>query len=245
MEEFLLFVVIGFFAQMIDGSIGMAYGVSSTSFLLSTGVSPVIASSSVHIAEVFTTFVSGISHYKLGNVSKILFKRLVIPGIIGGATGAFILVNTAVEIIKPIVTVYLLIMGIVIVFKSLKKIPVNDNPTRLRHAIPLGLTGGTLDAIGGGGWGPIVTSSLIASGKTPAKVIGSVNAAEFFVTLVQAATFILLIQTIPLITVLGLIVGGVVAAPLAARVVKRIEARKLMFVVGIVIILLQLRTILL
>jgi uncharacterized protein len=247
LSDVLVYSVVGFTAQLIDGSLGMAYGVSSTTFLLSVGVSPVMASASVHTAEVFTTAASGLSHIRLGNFNPTLFKRLLLPGMIGGFTGAYILSNIDGDAIKPFIALYLLVMGIVIIRKGLQR--YQEKPhldlVRKRKLTPLALTGGFFDAIGGGGWGPIVTSTLVAAGHSPRLVIGSVNAAEFFVTLVQMITFFVLLGTLEWEVVAGLIIGGVPAAPFAAMVCRRVSPRKLMLVVGILILLLSLRTILL
>lgn len=237
-----LYVLVGFVAQTIDGALGMAYGVSSNTFLLSLGVSPALASASVHVAEVCTTAVSGASHFRLGNVDKELFKRLLIPGVIGGALGAYILTAVPGDTIKPFIAVYLLAMGVLILYKTVRR----PEPTTVRtHLIPLGLIAGFFDAIGGGGWGPIATSTLVARGSSPRHTIGSVNMAEFFVTLVESITFILTIgaglaEQWPVIV--GLLVGGVIAAPLAAVVCKKLPARALMGAVGVLIILLSIRT---
>lgn len=239
---FLLYMLIGFFAQIIDGSLGMAYGVSANSFLLSTGISPAAASASVHISEVFTTFISGISHLKFKNVDKTLVKKLVIPGVIGGVVGAYLLVNFPSDILKPIVTVYLLIMGIRIFIKAFRNIPwikFKDH-----HYTILGAVGGFFDAVGGGGWGPIVTSTLLGKDDTPRTVIGSVNTAEFFVTFAEAVTFVATIGLAPLPIVFGLIAGGIIAAPLAAFLTSKIPHKAMFIIVGLVIIFLQVRTIL-
>jgi len=187
-NDIVVFIIVGFFAQIVDGAIGMAYGVTSTSFLLGMGVPAALASATVHTAEVFTTLVSGVSHFKLGNVDKELFKKLLVPGVIGGIAGAYILTSVSSEYIKPVVSVYLVVMGLRIIWKALRKTDeVKQHGNRFIEI--LALAGGFCDAIGGGGWGPIVTTSLIEKGKTPRFVIGSVNAAEFFVTIVQSITF--------------------------------------------------------
>ncbi|OGO31706.1 MAG: hypothetical protein A2Z16_10225 [Chloroflexi bacterium RBG_16_54_18] len=241
----LVFVLVGFLAQMIDGALGMAYGVSSNTFLLSIGIPPAAASASVHMAEVVTTGISGFSHWRLENIDKELIKRLIIPGVIGGVVGAYLLTEVPADIIKPIVAAYLLIMGVVILFKAirvgeiLKGIPV--------YVTLLGLVGGFFDAIGGGGWGPIVTTTLIARGTSPRFTIGSVNFSEFFVTFAESVTFILALRlaffaefwTI----ILGLLIGGAIAAPLAAVVTKKLPTRALMAMVGVLIIILSIRTI--
>jgi hypothetical protein len=239
-----LFIFAGFLAQMVDGSIGMAYGVSSTSLLLSIGVPPAAASASVHTAEVFTTFVSGISHWRLKNIDKKLFSSLVIPGVIGGIIGAFILSNIDTTIIEPIINVYLIIMGIRIIYKAFKE-PAEKILAPIKTWI-LGIFGGFLDAIGGGGWGPVVTTTLVANGQTPRYVIGSVNASEFFVTLAQAATFVTLLGIKEYWQIIaGLAVGGVIAAPFAAILTKKIKPKTIMLIVAITVALLNVRNIIL
>ena len=218
----------------------MAYGVSSNTFLLSVGIPPAAASASVHTAEIFTSGISGLSHLKFGNVDKKLFKKLLIPGVIGGILGAYILTMVPGKIIKPFIALYLLIMGSIIIYKAFKKIQEKEVRTKL---LPLGAVGGFFDAIGGGGWGPIVTSTLVARGNNPKFTIGSVNLAEFFVTVAEAATFFTIIGLKHWQIIVGLIIGGVLAAPLAAYVCKRLPSRTLMMIVGIVIIALSIRTI--
>lgn len=238
-KNIILFVGIGFIAQMIDGALGMGYGVSITTFLLSIGVPPVAASASVHTAEVFTTGVSGLSHLRFGNVDKELFKKLLISGIIGGVLGAYILTTLRGEIIKPFIAIYLLIMGLIIFRKAFKKIQETEVRTKL---VPLGLTGGFFDAMGGGGWGPIVTSTLVARGNNPRFTIGSVNLAEFFVTVAEAATFFVILRLAHWQIIIGLLIGGILAAPLAAYTCKRLPYRMLMVMVGVLIITLSIRT---
>lgn len=243
-QNILVFIIIGFIAQMIDGALGMAYGVSSNSFLLSIGVSPAIASASVHSAEVFTTAASGLSHFLFGNVDRKLFLKLVIPGVLGGVIGAYALVlGEETRFIKPVVAAYLLVMGAIILWQALRR--PREREVR-RFLIPLGAIGGFLDAIGGGGWGPMVTSTIIAQGHNPRRTVGSVNATEFFVTFAEAITFII---TIPALIathwriIVGLLIGGVIAAPLAAFVCKKLPTRVLMALVGVLIIVLSVRTI--
>lgn len=236
----LVFVLIGFFAQMIDGSMGMGYKVSSTTFLLTTGIEPRIASASVHTAGIFTSAVSGYSHYRFKNYGANLVKQLAIPGVIGGIIGAFLATRIPTDIIKPAVSLYLLVMGLRIVFKALNRktdVEANVNKT------VLGLSGGFFDAIGGGGWGPIVTSTLVGSGHNPRYVIGSVNIAEWFVTIMQAATFFLSIgHEYNWTAIGGIMIGGVVAAPIAAYMSKRLPLERLMLAIGVLICLLSLRT---
>ena len=240
-SEFLLIVFIGFLAQLIDGSLGMAYGVSSTTFLTTVGIPAKIASASVHTAEVFTTFVSGVSHWKMKNIDWAVFKKLVFPGVIGGATGAYILVSFPGDLLSPFVNVYLLIMGIVVLFRGIRG--VTKTLVKGNKLIPLGLIGGFFDAVGGGGWGPIVTSTMVASGHPPRYTIGSVNTAEFFVTLVQALTFTVLLGIGQYWQyILGLAVGGVIAAPLAAYICAKIADKKLLIIVGCLIIVLNIRS---
>jgi uncharacterized membrane protein YfcA len=242
-QEILTFTLIGFLAQIIDGALGMAYGVSATTFLLSAGVPPALASASIHVAEMFTTAASGVSHFRLGNVKKSLVMSLVLPGVIGGVIGAYLLTTLPTDIIKPVVSAYLLIMGVVILFKVFRKVPENNTEPK---PVVLALIGGFFDAIGGGGWGPIVTSTLVARGHNPRFTIGSVNTAEFFVTTAEAITFILTIGSVLAQnweTIVGLLLGGVIAAPMAAVVVKKIPARALMIMVGILISILSVRTI--
>ncbi|RJS88920.1 sulfite exporter TauE/SafE family protein [Candidatus Bathyarchaeota archaeon] len=239
-EVIILFIIVGFIAQIIDGALGMAYGVSSTTFLLSMGIPPAMASASVHTAEIFISGISGLSHLKLGNVDKKLFIKLLIPGVIGGAVGAYILTTIPAKMIKPFVAFYLLIMGIMILRKALKKTEKKNVKTIL---FPLGLLGGFFDAIGGGGWGPIVTSTLVARGSNPRFAIGSVNLAEFFVSITEVATFLTTIGLVQWQIILGLVIGGVLAAPLAAYVCKRLPSKTLMIIVGILIIVLSIRTI--
>lgn len=243
----LLYIAIGFLAQMIDGSLGMAYGVSSNTFLLSLGIPPAAASASVHMAEVVTTGVSGISHWKLGNVDWKLVRRLLIPGVLGGATGAYLLTSMDGNIIKPYIAVYLLIMGGVIVYKAFTLVPRTKPDEYHGPRISLlGLVGGFCDAIGGGGWGPVVTSTLVARGKNPRMTIGSVNFSEFFVTLVQSILFVLTLTFSEYWQIIiGLLIGGVIAAPIAARLSQKLPMKYLMIFVGLLIIGLSIRTLVL
>ena len=238
-DDFVLFVVVGFAAQMVDGAVGMAYGVSATSVMLSFGIPPATASASVHAAEVFTTGISGFSHWRFGNVQWSVVWRLAIPGMVGGALGAYVLTTLPVDFIKPLVTAYLFLMGLLILARAAwAKLSSGEWPSWL---VPLGFGGGFLDAVGGGGWGPMVASTLLGRGMKARYTIGSVNAAEFFVTLVVSITFLATIglELWPMIA--GLILGGAVAAPLAAYVAKTIPDRPLMFMVGVIVILLSIR----
>jgi len=235
-QTIIVYIVVGFLAQIIDGALGMAYGVSAAAFLLSIGVPPAAASACVHTAEVVTTGVSGLSHLGFGNVDKKLFQRLMIPGVIGAVLGAYILTAVPGEAIKPFIALYLLIMGFVILRTAFKEIHMKEVKSRL---IPLGLAGGFLDAIGGGGWGPIVTSTLIVRGNNPRISVGSVNLAEFFVTVSAVATFSITIGLGHWPIIVGLIIGGVLAAPLAAYVCKRLPPRAFLILVAILIVALS------
>ena len=226
-------VAVGLLAQVIDGALGMAYGLTSTTFLLATGVSPGVASASVHIAEVFTTGVSGIAHVKLGNVNKSLFLRLLLPGIAGAVLGAVLLSSIDGKVLKPYISVYLLLMGIYIISKVFRKLKTAKHAPR--HVAKLALFGGFVDSVGGGGWGPVVTTTLVGSGHDPRATIGTVNFAEFFLTFASAIAFALLIGEGPWPIVAGLVLGGLFAAPFAAYLCKRLHARTLLILVGTLI----------
>lgn len=226
-------ILVGLLAQLVDGSLGMAYGITSTSFLIGIGATPAAASGAVHVAEIFTTAFSGISHIKFGNVHKDLFKKLVIPGVIGGIVGAYILTSIDGKLIKPYITIYLLLMGLFILRKAF--VLIKHNNKKIKHVRKLALTGGFLDAIGGGGWGPIVTSSLIGQGNSPRHTIGSVNTAEFFVSFATGITFILLGSAGHWILVAGLIIGGLFSAPFAAYLTSKLSTKKLLIAVGFLI----------
>lgn len=237
-----LFILVGFTAQLIDGALGMAYGVSCNTFLLSIGVPPAAASASVHMAEVVTTAISGASHWRHGNLDFNLVKRLAVPGVAGAVVGAYILTHLSNAWLKPIIAGYLLIMGVVILAKALG----NNHSERqvTSHISTLGAAGGFFDALGGGGWGPIVTTTLVARGNNPRLTIGSVNFSEFFVTFSQSIVFVLTLQFSQYWQIiLGLLIGGAIAAPLAALITKRLPIKVLMFAVGVLIILLSIRTI--
>ncbi|WP_459454654.1 sulfite exporter TauE/SafE family protein [Aquirufa sp. Wall-65K1] len=243
-SEILYYILGGFIAQMIDGALGMAYGVTATTFLLSVGISPAAASASVHASEVFTSGVSGYMHLKFGNVNSKLFKTLVIPGIIGAILGAYVIssLEEYAGFIKPIVSIYTLFLGAIIIRKALIK---RQEKRQLKKVGLLALFGGYLDSIGGGGWGPIVSSTLIASGRHPKYTIGSVNLTEFFVSLASSLTFFTVIGLGYWQVIIGLILGGVVAAPIAARLANKLPIKSMMILVGMVIIIVSLRQIIL
>jgi uncharacterized membrane protein YfcA len=232
-EDILLYALVGFVAQLVDGAIGMAFGVISTSVLLALGVPPAIASAGVHAAEVVTTAISGVSHWIHGNVDKRLFLRLAAAGVIGGVIGAYILTQLPGKIAQPAVAIYLCAMAGLIVFKAFARRPAVPVT---RGVVSLGVAGGFLDAIGGGGWGPIVVSNLVARGNAPRYTIGSVNLAEFFVTLAISIAFFFTIAPTYFVTAAGLVLGGALAAPLAGWMTKRLPSRLLMLMVGLVVL---------
>ena len=240
--EVVVFAAVGFAAQMIDGALGMAYGLSATSVLLSLGVAPATASASVHAAEVFTTGASGLAHWRLGNVRRALVLRLALPGALGGVLGAYLLVGMPTHIVRVFVSSYLLVLAVLILFKALRPRPPANLPSW--QVGVLGFCGGVLDAIGGGGWGAIVTSTLIGQGNAPREAIGSASLAEFFVTAAVSAAFVATVGLTLWPIIVGLILGGVLAAPFAALVAKRLPERPLMAAVAVVVFLLALRSLL-
>lgn len=230
------FIAVGFAAQLVDGALGMAFGVISNTLLVGVlGVPPALASQRVHLVECFTTAVSGISHLLHGNIEKVLFFRLLIPGVIGGVLGAYVLSSLDASVVKPFVLLYLSGIGIYLVVRGVLY------PPKLREAkliAPLGLVGGFLDAAGGGGWGPVVTSNLLIQGHDPRKVVGTVNSVEFFLTLTVSAAFIwhLGIADVAGAT-LGLLIGGIAAAPIGAWAAKHFPAKQMLILVGVVLTL--------
>lgn len=232
-EEFLKAAAVGFIAQSIDGALGMAYGISATTFLLGTGASPAVASASVHIAEIFTTGLSGLSHLRLGNVDRKLMLRLLIPGVTGGVLGALVVTHFDGAALKPWISGYLLVMGIYVLAKAWRhrRKPAQEP----KHVAKLALFGGFVDAAGGGGWGPVVTTSLVGAGQDPRRTIGSVNFAEFFIAIASAGAFVIFIDAAPWATVAGLVAGGMFAAPLAAFLCRALPARALLVLVGALI----------
>ena len=227
-------VAVGLFAQVIDGALGMAYGITATTFLLSSGVSPAVASASVHIAEIFTTGFSGLSHWRFGNIDKRLFRQLLIPGVAGALTGAWILTNVDGDAIKPWISAYLLGMGVYILSKAWRHVKAHRTEAP-KHVPALALTGGFVDAVGGGGWGPVVTTSLLGSGMDPRTTIGSVNAAEFFLAIASGVTFAVLVGFTHWQVIAGLVIGGLFAAPFAAWLCRHLPARTLLVIVGVLI----------
>lgn len=236
--ELALFAVAGFVAQIIDGTLSMGYGVSATTLLLSFGVPPAAASASVHTAEVVSTAFSAWNHWRLKNVIASFVKRLLIPGVIGAVAGAYVLTSVPGEVIKPFMAAYLIVMGAIILLKAWRR---GVRVASARYLTPLGLAGGFCDAVGGGGWGPIVAGTLLARGNEPRTTIGSVAFSEFFVTFAASATLLLTIGVSNWLPIAGLALGGALASPLAARMTGRIPARPLMIAVGIAVILLSVR----
>lgn len=227
------FILIGFAAQVVDGALGMAFGVISNTALLWIGVPPAAASAGVHTVETFTTAVSGISHVLHRNVNWRLFLRLVIPGVIGGVLGAYVLSNIDAGVAKPFILAYLTAIGFYLLYRGLNFPLVQKEP---RVIEPLGLAGGFLDAAGGGGWGPVVTSNLLIQGSSPRTTIGSVNTAEFFLTATISATFLTQLGWAAFThATVGLLIGGVLAAPFGAMLAKRVPAKTLMVMVGVIL----------
>jgi len=238
-DDLLLFVAVGLAAQLVDGAIGMAYGVISSSVLLSMGLPPAVTSAAVHTAETFTTGASGLAHWHLRNIDRSLLWRLALPGMVGGAIGAYALTAIPGDAIRPWVSGYLLLLGIYILLRAgLARPPSAPRPSGVA---PLGFFGGFLDSMGGGGWGPIVTSTLLGQGTKPRYAIGTVSLAEFFVTATISATFLLTIDMTIGPIVAGLVLGGVLAAPLAAYATRHLPERLVMMLVGTVVVLLSVR----
>jgi uncharacterized membrane protein YfcA len=230
------FIGVGFAAQLVDGALGMAFGVISNTLLVGVlGVPPALASQRVHLVECFTTATSGLSHLFHGNVDKRLFLRLLVPGVIGGVMGAYVLSSLDASVVKPFVLVYLSCIGVWLLVRGI------FYPPKFREAkfiAPLGLLGGFLDAAGGGGWGPVVTSNLIVQGEEPRKVVGTVNTVEFFLTITVSAAFIFKLGIADIAgPTLGLLIGGLAAAPVGAWAAKHFPAKPMLILVGIVLTL--------
>ena len=244
-SEFFLFLGVGFLAQLVDGALGMAYGVVSSSVLLTFGVTPAAASAAAHTAEVFTTAASASSHVWHRNVNWRLFWLLAPAGIVGGVLGTYILTSIDGSVLKPFVAGYLGIMGLYILYRAFFR-PLVLREHGAGFVAPLGAVGGFMDAVGGGGWGPVVTTGIVGTGGAPRESIGTVNTAEFFLTAAVSASFLFALLTGHwtedvglgdyLWPVLGLILGGLMAAPLAGHVVKVIPARRLLVMVGLLIV---------
>lgn len=234
----------GFVAQLVDGALGMGYGVISTTVLLSTGLNPAAISGSIHTAEMFSSGASGFSHYKFGNINKKLFKTLLLPGVLGAVVGAVLLCYLGEAYgswLRPVLSAYTLLLGARILSNAFKK---KNESRKVKHAGWLAGAGGFLDSFGGGGWGPLVTSTLISKGKTPRYIIGTVSLTEFFVTLGSALTFFLILGASHIQTIAGLIIGGLLAAPIAARFAGKMKTKSILIAVGTLVIISSLRTLL-
>ena len=236
------FVLVGFLAQMVDGALGMAYGITATTVLLAQGVSPAAASASVHTAEMFTTAASGASHWRFGNVDTALLLQLAVPGMTGGILGAALLAHVPGDRFRPVVAVYLLAAGLVVLVRGLGGVRQRARPGPAR-TIACGGIAGFLDAAGGGGWGLIVTSTMVWSGLTPRYAIGTACLTEFFVTTAISLMFFATIGMTMWKVILGLIIGGVIAAPIAAYATRHLPERMMMVAVGLFVIGLSLREI--
>jgi uncharacterized membrane protein YfcA len=235
-STFFIFMGVGFIAQMIDGALGMAYGVSCTTLLINFGIPPGLASASVHTSEIFTTGISGLSHIKFKNIDKALFFKIVITGTLGAVIGAYLISDFFDgNAIKPYISAYLILLGSYIIYKGFTNKIAKDKA--VKGAPMLALFGGFLDTIGGGGWGPIVTSNLLSQGKDPREAIGTVNTAEFFVTYFATVIFVFILGVKHWQIILGLIAGGALAAPFGAYIASRINKRVLFLLVGTLIIL--------
>ncbi len=235
--KFLFFVVAGFLAQMVDGMLSMGYGVTSATCLMSFGVSPVSVSAAIHTSEIFTTGVSGYSHYIFGHVNKKLFKHVVVPGVVGAVLGALMLVFLGEKYgnyLMPVIALYAGFLGLKILIKAFQGQPKTKKIKRLGWLAGLG---GFFDSFGGGGWGPIVTSSLISKGRSPKYTVGSVSLTEFFVTLSSAFTFFITVGVSHWNVVLGLLIGGSIAAPIAARFAGKLPRKTMMILVGIMVMI--------
>ena len=230
------FIAVGFAAQLVDGALGMAFGVISNTLLVAVlGMPPAQASQKVHLVECFTTAVSGISHLLHGNIDKKLFFSLLIPGVIGGVFGAYVLTSIDAEVVKPFVLTYLTAIGLYLLWRGLFY-PPKIRPAKL--IAPLGLVGGFLDAAGGGGWGPVVTSNLLIQGADPRKVVGTVSAVEFFLTITVSAAFIYHLGLAEVAgATLGLLIGGLLAAPIGAWAAKHFPVKQMLILVGVVLTL--------
>lgn len=231
--EFWMYVVAGFLAQLVDGSLSMAYGLTASTLLLSTGMPAATVSATVHAAECFTTGVSALSHRAFGNIDKALFRKMLLPSVAGAIIGAYVLSSLAVGKLRPFIAIYLIFMGCIILYKVWKDFPSRKITSHVR---PLGFFGALIDAIGGGGWGPIVASNLAARGNDIRTTVGTVIAIEFFVTVAASTTFFFTMGLSHINVILGLALGGVLGAPLGALIVKKIPVKPFMIFVGLFII---------
>lgn len=228
------FILIGFAAQLVDGALGMAFGVICNTLLVAVlGVPPATASARIHVVEIFTTGASGLSHLFHGNIDWPLFWRLLIPGVIGGVLGAYVLTSLDADVVKPFVLGYLVLIGIWLLVRGVLYPPKISKP---KVVAPLAVVGGFLDAAGGGGWGPVVTSNLLVQGGEPRKIVGTVNSVEFFLAVAVSIAFIANLGFEGILgPTLGLIIGGVAAAPLGAYMAKRFSPKVMLVMVGVVL----------
>ena len=235
-------LLFGSIAAFIDGSLGMAYGVTGTAFLLGYGISPIKAVAYIHIAEIFVSGSSGLNHWKIGNVDTKLFKKLLIPGIIGAILGALVITKVKIPYLSIVISIYLLIMGIFLITKAYAKIKLQVKQKN-SVVIPLAVTGGFVDGAGGGGWGPVVATSLLGGKMMPRKVIGTVNASEFFINLASATAFLFLVKVTDWEALAGLIIGGFLITPYAAKATSRMSVKMILTIVGCLITALSVRKI--
>ena len=235
-------LLFGSIAAFIDGSLGMAYGVTGTAFLLGYGISPIKAVAYIHIAEIFVSGSSGLNHWKIGNVDTKLFKKLLIPGIVGAILGALVITKVKIPYLSIVISIYLLIMGIFLITKAYAKIKLQVKQKN-SVVIPLAVTGGFVDGAGGGGWGPVVATSLLGGKMMPRKVIGTVNASEFFINLASATAFLFLVKVTDWEALAGLIIGGFLITPYAAKATSRMSVKMILTVVGCLITALSVRKI--
>lgn len=241
---FYYFLGAGFLFALIDGAIGMSYGVTSTSFSLAMGIPPASASMGVHLSEIMSNGIAGWMHYRMGNINWKLFKLLLIPGIIGAVTGAYLLSSLEhySQYTKPFVSLYTLILGFVILSKAFKT-GVKKSAEKIKNIRLLGLGGGFIDAVGGGGWGSIVLSTLIAGGRHPRFSLGTVKLSRFFIALMSSITFFAMLNTHHWEAVAGLVIGSAIASPIAAKISNRISAKAIMIAVAVIVILISIRSI--
>ena len=233
---FYVFVIVGLLAQMVDGSLGMAYGITSSSLLLGIGLAPAVVSACVHAAEVVTTGISGISHGYFGNIDRKLLLKLALPGALGGMVGALLLTHLDTPWLRPIISAYLLILGVYLIVRAYGGL---NKAAKVSHVKTTAVVAGFFDAVGGGGWGPMTTTRLISQNMEPRYAIGTVNAAEFFVSLAITIVFISTLDLTHLNMILGLLIGGAIAAPFAAWLTKHLPARIMMGVVGSLVVVIS------
>jgi uncharacterized membrane protein YfcA len=240
-SDLLWYAAVGFLAQVIDGALGMAYGVTASSLLLSVGVPPATASATVHAAECFTTGASAISHHAFRNINVVLFRKLLIPGVLGAIVGAYVLSSFPGNTLRPVVSTYLAIMGSIIIVKAFRVFPPRNVTT---HLAPLGFVGALIDSLGGGGWGPIVASTLLVRGTGVRETVGSVNAVEFFVTTAASVTFFITLGLSNWTMIAALALGGLPAAPIGAWACRHVPVKPMMVLVGTLVVVLSARTLL-